>query len=470
MAKIRPKATKGTIMPDLATIYNAFDVDEPLPAEDDERYVDLSGVRGQQVAKLLRQRIRNATKNEKHQSHHLLMGHTKCGKTTELNRTAHLLKNDGYLTVFFDVAEVATRTFEYTTVLLLMANQVVEQLSKDGIKIKDEVLQKLADFLIEKEVTVGKELSVQAKATGQAEIGPGWLASFLGRLGFGVELGGSFQRSREITTKIEADSRGFINAIQELTDDAREKVLAEQGRKGLVIICDGCDKLAITATDGSGKSFDLQQSLFVDHASDLRAVPCHVIYTVPLSIAVNLGDFWEQSSVFVPAIPVNELPGIEDEYPKKGRAAMREIVKARMRQQNVKIEEIFAAPELLNQLIDSSGGHISDLLLLIRGAVLEAQIDEVGKVTLDHANQSIHSRALEYTRLIEGDYLDILFNIDSFKTAQSNSDIYRAVISKRLALEYICGNNSRVDLHPLVSASDIYRRHKDSKKTDDPTV
>src|SRR5690349_2596872 len=98
-------------MPDLVAIYNAFDADEPLPAEDDARYVDLSDVRGEQVARQLAQRILNAAK--KH-SHHLLMGHTKCGKTTELHRTELILKGRGYITVFFDVAETATRTFEYT--------------------------------------------------------------------------------------------------------------------------------------------------------------------------------------------------------------------------------------------------------------------------------------------------------------------------------------------------------------------
>ncbi len=33
-------------MPDLTAIYNAFDADEPLPADDDARCVDLFTVRG----------------------------------------------------------------------------------------------------------------------------------------------------------------------------------------------------------------------------------------------------------------------------------------------------------------------------------------------------------------------------------------------------------------------------------------
>jgi len=447
-------------MPDLAAIYNAFDADEPLPAEDDARYVDLSNVRGEQVARQLAQRILNAAK--KH-SHHLLMGHTKCGKTTELHRTELILKGRGYITVFFDVAETATRTFEYTTVLLLMAHQVVDQLAKQGIAVEEKLITGLADFLREKEVTVGRETAVDAKVSGEVEVGPGILASILGKLGFGVELGGSFQRSREITTRIEADAKGFINAIQSIVADACNRVVAN-GNKGLVIICDGCDKLAINATDGSGKSHDLQQSLFVDHASDLRAVPCHVIYTVPLSIAVNLGDTWEQRPVFVPAILVSELPGIADDYPALGRAALKEVVTRRLEQQESKIDDLFSADELLDKLIEVSGGHISDLLLLVRQAVLESQIAGSEKIAEIHCNRSIRSSALEYTRLIESDYLDTLQNIDSFKTAQSASDVYRAVIFKRLALEYICGNDNRVDLHPLVAASDVYRRHKGMTK------
>lgn len=442
-------------MLDLAAIYNAFDADEPLPADDDTRYVDLSEVRGAQVARQLAQRILNAQKH----SHHLLMGHTKCGKTTELHRTELILRKQGYTTLFFDVAESATRTFEYTTVLLLMAHQVVDQLTKQGVEVETELITVLADFLREKEVTVGRETAADAKVSGEAEVGSGILASILGKLGFGVELGGSFQRSREITTRIEADAKGFINAIQNIVADACRKVVAS-GKKGLVIICDGCDKLAINATDGSGKSHDLQQSLFVDHASDLRAVPCHVIYTVPLSIAVNLGDTWEQRPVFVPAILVTALPGIADDYPALGRAALKEVVTRRLKQQQSKIDDLFSADELLDRLIEVSGGHISDLLLLVRQAVLESQIEGSDKIAEIHCNRSIRSSALEYTRLIESDYLETLKNIDSFKTAQSASDVYRAVIFKRLALEYICGNDNRVDLHPLVAASDVYRRHK----------
>lgn len=239
-------------MPDLAAVYNAFDVDEPLPADDTMRYVDLSSVRGgSNISRKLVQRIKNAS-TKANQSHHLLMGHTKCGKTTELLRTARLLEEQGFATIFFDVAEIATRTFEYTTVMLIMAAQIADQLlnrKPRAIKLKATSTEQLLNFLRDREVTFGQELS--GDVTGKAEGSTGVLATLLGQLGLGIELRGGFQRSREITVKIEADTRHFLQAVQDLVKEARDKVM-EAGYQGLVVICDGLDKLALTATDAKG--------------------------------------------------------------------------------------------------------------------------------------------------------------------------------------------------------------------------
>lgn len=449
-------------MVDLIAVYNAFNVDEPLPAYDTDRYVDLSAVRGEsKIAKKLVQRIKNARNSP---SQHLIMGHTKCGKTTELNRTVHLLAEEGYATVFFDIAEVATTSFEYTTVLLLMAGQIVEQLAKlesKQIKVEGINAKKLAEFLLSREITFSGQIS--AEATGKVEAEPGLLAGLLGKLGIGLELRGGFQRSRDITVKIEADTRGFLDAIHKIVEDANKKALAAE-YKGLVVICDGCDKLSINASDINEKSHDLQHAMFVDHAEDLRSLPCHVIYTVPISIPINLGDVWQQNPEFVPAIPVNKLPDIDDEHHLSGREALKEVVSRRLIQQDTTIDKLFEDPSLFEQLLSTSGGHISDLLLLVQEAVLEAQTDNAEHIAKSHINRSILRRAQEYTRLIESRYLDILASIDQFKAAPSNSNEFRELIFKRLALEYVCGTKNCVDLHPLVAASEAYSRWNSQKR------
>jgi hypothetical protein len=449
-------------MSDLAAIYNAFEADEPLPVADDPRYVDLSKVRFEnQVVQRLARKIQNAGSGE---SHCLLGGHTKCGKTTELNRVAFQLREDGYATVYFDVAEAATRTFEYTTVLLMMAGQTVAQLAKlerrekKKIKIVAASAKKLVEFLRSHEVKIGNKLSGDVTGKAEVKINSGLFGILFGESGLGAELRGGFERSREITTKIEMDTNGFLEAIKKIIEEARNKT-REAGYKDLVIICDGCDKLALTATDGSGKSHDLQQALFVDHQGDLRSIPSHVIYTVPISIAANLGDIWEDSTEYVSAIPVSELPDIEEQTALEGRQALREVVKRRLDQHGTTIDGLFDSPDLLERLIDASGGHISDLLLMVRDAVLEAQVGAAGSIFERHVRNSVRNRAREYTRLIESKYLEILQAIDRAKTPLANNDLYREILFKRLALEYQCNTGTRVDLHPLVKASGTYQQY-----------
>lgn len=449
-------------MPDLTKVYNAFDVEKPLPADDDVLYVDLASARGAgRISRKLRQRIRNAHAGGA-KAHDLVMGHTKCGKTTELNRTARLLEEDDYVTVSFDVADVATRTFEYTTVLLFMAGQIVGQLTErePPIEVEGTSAEKLLEFLREREITLGGQTSGDATVKADAKLG--FLTNLLGQIGIGAELRGGFQRSRDITVKIEADTGGFMKAIKDLVRDANEKVVSA-GKKGLVVICDGCDKLDVNAADENGNSYDLQYRMFVDHADDLRAVPCHVIYTVPISITAHLGDIWEQNPEFVPAIPVNELPGIDARYPTEGRRALKEVVEQRLKQEGTSIEELFDDQPLFESLTEVSGGHISDLLLLVRGAVLEAQIEGMERLTRDHTDQSISSRTFEYTRLVETKYLEILVTIDQYKRTPASSEAYRELIFKRLALEYVCGRTNCVDLHPLVAASEAYQRFRQSR-------
>jgi hypothetical protein len=353
------------------------------------------------------------------------MGHTKCGKTTELNRTRYRLEAERYVTVMFDIAEEAARTFEYTTVLLLAAAHVVNQLARrvPPIRVRGASAQRLAEFLQQREIKIGNQISGDATGKIEAKAATGFLTRLLGEFGLAAELRGGFERSREITTKIEADTRGFIEALQRLINDAHGQVLTA-GYRGLVIICDGCDKLELSATDERGVSRDLQASLFVDHAPDLRSVPCHVIYTVPISIRANLGDIWEQSPEFLPAIPVNRLPDIDQKFPEAGRQALREVVARRLAFADVAANQLWTNSALLERMIDVSGGHISDLLLLVREAALEAQADDAQLIAAQHVDRSIRNRSLEYRRLIEDRYLELLVRIDQLKSSL-NSDLYR---------------------------------------------
>lgn len=448
---------KGFKMDGLTEIYNAFDAEEPLAADDITRYVDLSAARGNmRIASRLVQRVVNAGRKP---SHHLLTGNTKCGKTTELNRTVRALEQQGYATVFFDAADDAsTYAFEYTTLLLLLTSQVIAQLAArtPAIRVGGQSAQKLADFLVEKEVTLGGNYSGDASVKMESEFAPGFLAQLLGKFGLSAELRGGFERSRQITYKVEEDAPAFLDGIQQVVGDARKRVI-DAGYKDLVIVCDGCDKLRLTATDQTG-SRDLHLSMFVEHRSDLCSVPCHVIYTVPLSIQANLGAEWGRGPEFVPAIPVNELSNVDSGYVEEGRRALREVADRRLTPYGLDISTLFQDDAEFERIISVSGGQISDMLLLVREAILSAQLERRTRLLNYDVDQAVLTRAIEYSSLIQSDHLAVLSEIAQAQTRPANNEAYRQIVSRRLALEYLCGDEIRVDLHPLVGASDAYRR------------
>lgn len=303
---------------------------------------------------------------------------------------------------------------------------------------------------------MGGTYSGEASARVEAELAPGFLAQLLGKFGISAELRGGFERSRQITYKIEKDAPGFLDGVNELVSAARARVI-EMGHKDLVVICDGCDKLRLTATDRE-QSRDLHLGMFVEHRVDLCSVPCHVIYTVPISIQANLGADWGRGPEFVPAIPVNALTDVDKAYVEEGRRALAEVAERRLAPFDSGIEDLFDAPGHFDRIMNASGGQISDMLLLVREAVLEAQLEERERLSADDVRAAIRNRAIEYTNLIQSDYLPVLSEIAQAQTRPANNDLYRDIVSRRLALEYLCGEDVRVDLHPLVAASDAYRR------------
>ena len=92
--------------------------------------------------------------------------------------------------------------------------------------------------------------------------------------------------------------------------------------------------------------------LFIRHAEQLRAPQCHIIYTVPVSLAYNqnLGADFDD-------IHVLPLVRIDDD----GIAKLTELV-----EQRVETQLVFSEPELLTCLVRAIGGVVRDLMRLVR--------------------------------------------------------------------------------------------------------
>jgi len=446
------------MMRDIGAVWRAFNPDEPLPPGD-PRYVDLTSVRGgQNFALLLGNRIMRsedpAAPPDRRRFHiQLFTGHNKCGKTTELLRLRQRLENAGYAVVFFDTERSVGRDFEYTNLLLLLAQELVEQLAKRQVHVKDELVKEMLDLLEAKEVVDSRTFKIEPQvgieAGGQA--GPAFSLFTQAMAALRIALGGGYERAHEVSRKIEPDVGRFIETLNLLMDDAQVR-LRGRGFKGLVIIADGLDKLILReGRDGAPSNHEI---FFVGHAEQLQAPRCHLIYTVPVSLLynTNLPQVWGEVDL-VPAVRINQRRSLGDGPFPPGRDALRQIVERRLEALDLTPDDLFASRDILDRFVELCGGHVADLLRLVRYA-LDYTEERIGPAEARSAERDFLN---VYSRLVTERDLDALEAVA--RTQELPGDPrYNLLLYKLLVLEYVDDDGRWGDLHPAVRAAPLVAR------------
>ena len=137
----------------------------------------------------------------------------------------------------FDMAEHSGRDFEYTTLLLLMAGQVVSQFEQRQAAHPSGGGEHRSWSSFSASAKLPKGTSFQARGVtawpGEAKVSPGLLTRLLGSLGFGLEGCGGYQCSPDNHRQDrEGDCRGFLDAVDAVLRDEADKVEKSQQRKG----------------------------------------------------------------------------------------------------------------------------------------------------------------------------------------------------------------------------------------------
>jgi hypothetical protein len=194
-----------------------------------------------------------------------------------------------------------------------------------------------------------------------------------------------------------------------------------------VLIVDGIEKMHYESIDDGHSS---HSQLFVQHAEQLRAPECHIIYTVPISLAYNqnLGADFDSITV-LPMVKTDET----------GIAKLIDVIK-----QRVDIDNVFENIALLEELASVSGGVVRDLMRLIR---LSTDTDNE-KISQEDVDYAINTLKKEYDRLIRSDDIESFKKIAKNKRVQADETLSR-LLNFRLVLEYQNGERW-ADLHPIV--------------------
>ena len=414
--------------------YHACHPEIPLEAGD-PRYVDLTDVRGGfNLAKVLAKRIKRTPPPIFHKQ--LITGHRGCGKSTELKQLKARLEKLGFFVVYIDVEDVLDLgEIEYLDVLVSIAKGVYEQAEKHKLDVSSALVEDLDRWFADKILTEEQRRDVER--TLEAEFGIEADVPLLVRMLAAVtgQIKSGSSRRVEIRHKLEKELSVFIQRLNALLNDVQVR-LAKRGKEGLVVIADGLEKMHYRELpDGQST----HSKLFVEHAEQLKAPSCHIVYTVPISLVfnVNLGDAFPNTDV-LPMVKVTESDEARTPY-EPGRRALFEIIARR-----IDVRAVFESEKSVWRLVGACGGSVRDLLRLVRFACDEA--DEV--ITEKHVERAIRRMAQEYDYLLHEDEIPHLKEVAQ-KRRVPGDEVSARLLQKHLVLEYL--NDERwADVHPIL--------------------
>lgn len=406
---------------------NAFRA-EPLEAADMARfYEDTMLVRTGQEGESPIEDIYERCCEPQRRNASLLMGHMGCGKSTELNRLAERLIDEGRPAhIVYCNQEVDGGDKTFPDVMILMADALLRLAEENDCELNEEDLETLRTFWtssLEKEDIVfdGTELAVNAGGALKAPLLPGLLklfANLKAGLKYNVE-------SREIyREQVLRRNSQWLGAVNRVADQITEKTGSQP-----IIIFEDLDK---------GETWDV----FSGHGSQLTGVTFPVVYTFPIGYYYS-PDFAEIDSFFhVNRLPMIKTANIDGSPNPKGHAIIRAIVERRA-------DPTLFADGVLDSMIDRTGGCLRHLFRAISKAAILARRLNKTQVTAELADRALTEIKSDLSARVEGKEHDFLKEVAGGRHREiDDKPTLLRMMQALTVLEY---NGERwYDVHPLM--------------------
>ena len=338
--------------------------------------------------------------------------------------------------IFIDALEALDiNNLRYSDVVLAQAKALIDALQRESIDIDPVFLNRLVSWFDTRLLTQArtKDFAAAVEGSVKAKGGIPWLAELLVKAQSAIKVNSTYKD--EIRTEVRNHFSEFAGAFNQLVHHAEERIDGRNLGTRLLFIVDGTDRLGREDAE----------RLFVSDTHQLRLIESLFVYCAPINLLseTSLHEF----DVF--RLPMIKLGDKSSDYDPSSAAAatLKELIGKRMSM------ELFEDAGTVDYLIARSGGHVRDLIRLLRYALREAQSR---LVTRQMAERAVNELASEYSRLIEQDDYELLASIDRAPPDYVPvSDRTRRLLSDLVLLEY---NSYWWQSHPVVRSLRAYRR------------
>ncbi len=433
------------------TLKEAFRICDvrPLTGQDvTQYYVDLSSVRKTEAIEGVSTTL--DLLEPKESATILFTGHRGCGKTTELKRIEDTWKDD-YFTIYLQAdKELDINDARYTDLYLVIIKQVEYELRKLGLKLDAKLLNDFEDWFKditkETEETVEKSVSLTGTLEGGAEV------PFLAKLWVKLlaQIKGSNKHKKTIRETLEQDISRLKADINLLLRDGIDKLSKKfPNYKGILIIFDNLDRVPP----------NVGNHLFFEYAAQLQELNCVIIYTVPISVLYSekhLSNVFDSPNI-VPMVNIYNLERqkIDLDYNEEGLNAVASLIEKR-----VNIEAVFQSREHLLELAKASGGHVRQLMLMMRNACRTAITRGRDRIHSEDVIYTVKQEQFNFERSIPLEHYPILAQVARTKDLEKN-EIGEKMLYNTSVLEY--NGNSRWNyINPVVRQSDAFQQALDN--------
>jgi hypothetical protein len=426
---------------DIVALYRQCDPAKPLRAGD-TRYVSQNGVRGPGDIIL---RLANTLQRSEDPMHLLLTGHRGGGKSTELLRLRERLSRPAealpkFFVVYFeaDREDIDINDVDFPDLLLSMVRHVGRAFREElELELRPGALTRFVNdmrrFLGAEVEFDGIELDLKiAKLTGVIKNSP--------------------DARQQVRAALEPQVSNLISATNDFFDDVNTQLQA-LGYAGLVLIVDNLDRIVLR--NNSGSEYNTHEQLFINRGSQLASLRCHVVYTIPInlifsSLAPALKGVFNRGPEILPMIRVRDHDGNDSQ---DGLASLRTTLDRRVAAAETTLEEAFESDVAISYICRASGGHLRNLLMLVRSAC--DRLDSL-PVTLAAAEEAFRQLRNDFERaLYRPEHFDVIRKVHD--TGHLPGSVYDQLLLYNLSvLEYENGEPWYA-VNPAVLAIERFR-------------
>lgn len=329
----------------------------------------------------------------------LFTGHRGCGKSTELQRIRRQWEQD-YRVIYLEAnEETDPNDAEYTDFYLIIIKQIEFALRQMGLRFDATLQRNVEDWF--KEITRENERTVESSVSVSAEASLGPEAPFLAKLMVKLlaQIKGADKQKTMIRQTLQRDISRLKTDVNQLLQDAYHQIKAHYP-KGFLVIFDNLDRVPPHVGD----------HLFFDYAAQLQELNCTIIYTVPISVLCSskniTNSFGEPHIVSMVNVYQLDRDRCDLGYADTGLKQVATIIERR-----IDTDLLFESYEQVLDLAKASGGHVRQLMQMVRNACQTASTRRHAKIQAEDVDYAVKQQQFNFERFVPDHHYPLLAQV-----------------------------------------------------------